>query len=137
MLLFARTWPDAFDSAVTIAFFAFVVVAPAAGYFFLVADYRAYLRRLRGVLVIAINHFAELPAWARETTPRCVAFFGLELPCDETDLLHAYRSIVKDLHPDRGGDRRKFLRLQTNFEEAVEFLREREARLKGGTVAAG
>ena len=135
-MFLAHSWPDAFDATVTAVFLAVIVVAPSAGYFFLIADFRAYLRSLRGVLVIAVNYFAELPAWASETTPRSVAKFGLTLPCDEADLLSAYRAKVKELHPDRGGDRRKFLRLQKEFEEALAFLREREARQRGEAVAA-
>jgi curved DNA-binding protein CbpA len=35
---------------------------------------------------------------------------GLTLPCTTDDVLAAYRRKVKLLHPDRGGDRREFLR---------------------------
>jgi len=34
----------------------------------------------------------------------------------------AYRRKVKQLHPDRGGDRREFMRLQAHFEQAMAFV---------------
>jgi curved DNA-binding protein CbpA len=37
-------------------------------------------------------------------------------------VLVAYRRKVKKLHPDRGGNRREFLRLQAHFEQAMAFL---------------
>ena len=80
-----------------------------------------------------VNYFSDLPAWAKETTPRCIAVFGLMLPCTEDDLLRAYRAKVKKLHPDRGGDRRKFLQLQSHFEIAIVLLRERDAKIRGET----
>ena len=52
---------------------------------------------------------------------------GLVMPCTAEDVLAAYRRKVKQLHPDRGGDRREFLRLQAHFEEAMAFV-EREVR---------
>ena len=130
-MLLAKTWPDEFDLAVTVTVTALVVLAPVVGYICMVLDIRAYLRRLRGALVVAVNYFAELPAWAKETTPRCIAVFGLMLPCTEDDLLRAYRAKVKKLHPDRGGERRKFLRLQSQFEVAIVLLRERDAKIRG------
>ncbi|MBN1853898.1 MAG: J domain-containing protein [Pirellulales bacterium] len=130
-MFLAKTWPDEFDLAVTTAVLAMVVFAPVAGYTCMVLDIRAYMRRLRGALVVVVNYFTELPSWARETTPRCLSVFGLSLPCTEAELMQAYRAKVKKLHPDRGGERHEFLRLQAHFELAIEFLREREARIHG------
>jgi curved DNA-binding protein CbpA len=47
------------------------------------------------------------------------------MPCTADDVLAAYRRKVKSLHPDRGGDRREFLRLQTHFEQAMAFVEEK------------
>jgi hypothetical protein len=48
--------------------------------------------------------------------------FDLHMPCDEEDLKSAYRHKVKRLHPDRGGDKRRFLTLQSHFEDALRYL---------------
>jgi hypothetical protein len=98
------------------------------GYVFMVLDYRAYLRSLRRALVKVMNYLPNVPEWARVETPRCIAALGLRMPCTEQDLLRAYRTKVKKLHPDHGGDKRRFLILQQNFEEAVGYLSECERR---------
>jgi hypothetical protein len=38
-------------------------------------------------------------------------------------VLAAYRTRVKDLHPDRGGDLKQFLQLQKHFEQAMHLAR--------------
>lgn len=124
----ANRWPDSLDSMVTILFAVGLVVTIVLGYVFMVLDYRAYLRSLRRALVLVANYLPHVPEWARMETPRCLAALGLRMPCTQEDLLHAYRERVKLLHPDRGGDRRRFLALQQNFEEASEFLAEAERR---------
>jgi hypothetical protein len=37
-------------------------------------------------------------------------------------LLEAYRAKVKTLHPDRGGDQKRFLILQRQFEQASRYI---------------
>ena len=124
-LLFADgRWPDSLDATVTIVFLVSVVGVVVLGYVFMVLDYRAYLRSLRRALVKVINYLPHVPEWAKVETPRCIAAFGLRMPCTEQDLMRAYRTKVKKMHPDRGGDKRRFLVLQQNFEEAVEYLAE-------------
>ena len=121
----ADAWPDRLDLTATTLYVALVLAAPVAGYFVMVLDIRRYLRSLRRALIVVVNYFPELPHWAREPTPRCIAAFGLEMPCSEEELLKRYREKVKVLHPDRGGDRRRFHKLQQNFEAALEYLRAR------------
>lgn len=125
-------WPDSLDLGATLVFLFFAFVVPAIGYMFMVADLRAYLRSLRRSLVVVRAYFSGIPEWAREKTPASLSALGLTLPCTEEDLLRAYRERVKALHPDRGGDRRKFLRLQRDFERAAHFLQDRRP-----TVAKG
>lgn len=120
-------WPDSLDTAVTVLFVALVISVPALGYFFLICDVRAYLRRLRRALVAASNRWGGIPGWARPYTPPSIAALGLTMPCTETQLLEAYRERVKQLHPDLGGDARRFLRLQTHFENALTYLRMQQA----------
>ncbi len=73
-------------------------------------------------MVLAANALVGIPPWARQHTPRAIAALGLRLPCTEEDLKHAYRQRVKLLHPDRGGDERRFRLLQAQFEEAMAIV---------------
>jgi len=118
-------WPNALDAALTVAFLAAIVLVPAAGYVFMALDFRAYLRSL-GRRLVVIGHyfsFGQVPEWARHRTPRAIAALGLQIPCTEDDVMRAYRTRVKLLHPDHGGDQQRFLRLQADFEEALAILR--------------
>jgi hypothetical protein len=118
----SEPWPNAVDLVATITFLALVIALPLAGYVFMVLDIRAHLRSLRRGLILVARSFAGIPAWTRRETPRCVMALGLMLPCTEEDLKHAYRERVKQLHPDHGGDQRRFLILQAQFEEALAFV---------------
>jgi hypothetical protein len=122
MLMARGEWPDSVDTLLVAAFLCSIGAIVIAGYVFMVLDYRAYLRSLRRALVCVANYLPHLPEWARAETPRCIAALGLRVPCSEADLLKAYRERVKHLHPDRGGDRKRFLALQQNFEEALSLL---------------
>lgn len=126
--------PDSTHNAVDMALRAFyltsVFALPLWGYVFMVADLRAYLRKMRGVLIRIRDYATDrpIPAWATVRAPRSLRSLGLSLPCAEEDVLDAYRRRVKTLHPDLGGDRRLFLRLQADFEAALEIVRESAAR---------
>ena len=100
---------------------------PAVGYVILVLDVRAYLRSLRRYLVRLGSVYPDTPAWAAPAIPTCLAEFGLQLPCSEEELKAAYRERVKRSHPDRGGDRRRFLKLQQHFEQALALVREEQS----------
>jgi hypothetical protein len=115
-------WPSGLDWPVLVAYILLVVGLPLLGYIALALDIRAYLRSLRRALVLVSNYRPELPAWVRKDTPRCVLALGLTMPCTANDVLAAYRRKVKLLHPDRGGNRREFLRLQAHFEQAMALV---------------
>jgi hypothetical protein len=119
------SWPDGIDGAVTVGYLAIAFGLAALGYLCMVLDFRAYLRSLRRALVVLSNYRPDLPEWVRRDTPRCILALGLTLPCTADDILAAYRRKVKKLHPDRGGDRRQFLRLQAHFEQAMSFVAEK------------
>ena len=121
-ILATDAWPDSLDSLAVAMFMIAAVVAPALGYTFMVLDFRAYLRSLRRALVRVAYYVPELPQWAQHETPRCVAAFGLRLPCSEEELKRAYLRQVKALHPNRGGDRHRFMILQGHFEAALEVI---------------
>lgn len=118
------SWPDGIDGAVTIGYLAVAFGLAALGYLCMMLDFRAYLRSLRRALVVVSNYRPELPVWVRRDTPRCILALGLTLPCTTDEILAAYRRKVKKLHPDRGGDRRQFLRLQAHFEQAMVLVAE-------------
>jgi hypothetical protein len=124
-------WPTSIDLLATGVFLALVVLLPALGYVFMVLDFRTYLRSLRRGLILASQAFSGIPGWARHHTPRSVAALGLVMPCTVDDLKEAYRHKVMQLHPDRGGDQRRFLLLQAEFEEALAILTERAAAEEG------
>lgn len=118
-----RPWPDALDWSAIAVFLAVVVGIPTVGYWLLVIDIRRYLRSLRRALVCVASLLPRAtPDWARNRTPGCLRGLQLELPCGLEDCKQAYRRLAKELHPDRGGDRRRFLRLQRDFEASVAFL---------------
>ena len=112
-------WPDGIDGTVTLLYLLLIVGVVAGGYACMVLDYRAYLRSLRRALVVITHYRLDLPGWVLHDTPPCIRGLGLKLPCTTEEVLSAYREKVKVLHPDRGGDRRKFLRLQEQFEQAM------------------
>jgi hypothetical protein len=117
-------WPDALDLLVLGLVAAALIGILVTGHTLMLIDFRRYLRSLRRTLVVVANYLPHIPAWARQETPRCLMALGLRMPCTESDVLRTYRKKVKRLHPDRGGDQRRFLLLQADFEEAIAYLRE-------------
>jgi hypothetical protein len=123
-LLATSDWPGGLDFTVTVIYIVIVVALPIMGYVFMALDIRSYMRRIRGLLIHVSSYSGRVrtPDWlVRE--PAEIAALGLTMPCTEDDVLHAYRERVKELHPDRGGDRKRFLRFQAQFEAAVDLVR--------------
>jgi hypothetical protein len=118
----ANPWPDAIDAAAIAWYVAIAFGVPVVGYVCMVLDFRAYLRSFRRAIMVVTRYRTDLPEWMRKNTPRCILALGLVMPCTTDDILAAYRRKVKQLHPDRGGDRREFLLLQAHFEQAMEFV---------------
>lgn len=125
--LFAASvrYPDHIDWTIAITYLSLAFGLAALGYVCMALDFRAYLRSLRRALVVITGHRVELPEWIRKDTPRCILALGLTMPCTSADVLAAYRRKVKTMHPDVGGNRREFLRLQSHFEQAMALV-ERE-----------
>ena len=121
----SNTGLDGLDWTVTTIYLGAVFGFAFLGYVCMVLDIRAYLRSLRRALVVITGYRLELPEWARKDTPRCILALDLTLPCTSSDILAAYRRKVKTMHPDLGGDQREFLRLQTHFEQAMNFIAEK------------
>ena len=130
MILLARTWPDAIDGFAMLCALAIACI-PLIGYALMVIDIRAWMRALRGALVRVVYHFPELPSWARHHTPYCLKALGLTLPCTQQEVKIAYRKLAEETHPDRGGDRKKFLQLQRHFETAMQFIKDHEPEFRG------
>ena len=114
---------DPYNAAAAVIFAVLFFVVPALGYVCLGLDVRAYLRSLRRGLVRVYNYVSSEPEWYRPAVPTCLNVFDLGTQCTEDQLKRAYFERVKTLHPDRGGDKRKFMRLQARFEEALAFIR--------------
>jgi hypothetical protein len=60
--------------------------------------------------------------------PEFATTLGLLPPYTMDDVKRAYREKVKDAHPDRGGDRDSFDRIQRAYEEAGAYLKFRADR---------
>jgi hypothetical protein len=126
-LLFAdaiehKPWPDGIDWAMIAWYLAIAFGVPVLGYVCMYLDYRAYLRSLRRAIMVVTGYRNELPEWMRANTPRCILALDLVMPCTAEDVLAAYRRKVKLLHPDRGGSKKEFMRLQAHFEQAMAFI---------------
>lgn len=118
-----ETWPDSVDLIGLLLAGAVIVGLPLLGYIFMVADYRAYLRSLRRAMVIVRGYATALPYWVvRDSAPPCLQTFGLRQPCTREQVLHAYREKVKTMHPDAGGSREGFAKLQAHFEQALQLI---------------
>jgi hypothetical protein len=117
-----HAFPDGIDWSITVTYLSLAFGLAALGYACMVLDIRAYLRSLRRALVVITGYRLELPEWVRKDTPRCILALGLTMPCTSAEVLAAYRRKVKMMHPDVGGDRREFLRLQGHFEQAMAFI---------------
>jgi len=123
-LLFAsRPWPDAADLTTILVFLGLGVGLPIVGYWFMVADIRAYLRALKGALVCVVDYLSDIPDWARRENPPCFRALSVSWPCTEADVRRAYHFRAQHLHPDRGGDRQRFQRLKKHYEEALFLVR--------------
>jgi hypothetical protein len=120
----ANSWPDGLDATITVIYLAIVLGVPFLGYVLMVLDYRAYLRSLRRALVVVARAVPTMPYWALRDRPPCLMALELNLPITESDVISAYRKRVKQLHPDRGGDLRKFIQLQQHFEQALNLARQ-------------
>jgi hypothetical protein len=120
-----QKWPQGPDWIALAIYLVLAFGLPLAGYCVMVVDIRRYLRSLRRALMV-ISHVVKpgTPYWARRDQPACLNALDLRLPCTEEEVLAAYRQRVKTLHPDRGGDLQKFLRLQKHFEQALKLARE-------------
>lgn len=116
-------WIDPYNGAAALIFLVLFVAVPALGYVFMAVDFRAYLRSLRRSLVRVYTYVTHDPPWYRPAVPPCLTVFDLGAQCTEEQLKQAYFERVKLLHPDRGGDKKKFMRLQARFEEALAFVR--------------
>jgi len=121
-----HVWPDQLDAAATMGFLLVTLGLGSLGYLFIVVDFRAYLRSMRRALVVVVSRFPKRPEWARPYTPPSISALGLTMPCTEADVLKAYRARAMELHPDRGGNRRQFVRVQKQFEQAIRHLREQQ-----------
>jgi hypothetical protein len=75
---------------------------------------------------------AVMPANAKDDgvpdRPEFAVTLGILPPYTMDDVKRAYLSKVRDAHPDRGGDRASFDRIQRAFEEAGTYLKFRSDR---------
>lgn len=126
--LAAATWPNGVDSTALAIYLAVAFGLPVLGYVFFALDVRRYLRSLRRALVVVARVPTKTHYWALKHHPPCLAALGLDDRSTEEQVMAAYRRRVKELHPDRGGNMREFLKLQKHFEQALHLVRQRAAR---------
>lgn len=122
--------PATFDAldAVGVAWFVAIFFGfPLLGWLAMVVDYRAYLRGLRRALVLVRTYRLETPLWALLDRPQCLQDLELDRGCSREEVMGAYRRLVKTAHPDLGGDRRRFDRLQRSLREAIQLVEAEEA----------
>jgi hypothetical protein len=119
-------WPDGIDMFALALTGAIMIGLPALGWAILVIDVRRYLRALRARALVVVKYFTprNSPFWLLRDRPPCLQALGLTMPCTEDEVLAAYRTKVKDLHPDRGGEMQRFLQLQKHFEQALYLVRQ-------------
>lgn len=117
-----HSWPDWIDITILAVAGLGVLIALLLGLGYWFTDFRVWLKACSRKLILVRDYLPQIPLWARHKTPRSLRVFGLKLPCDEQDLLQAYRQMVKGIHPDHGGDLETFMKLQSDFEEARQFL---------------
>jgi hypothetical protein len=112
-------WPDEFDFVVTVGYLLLLFGVIVLGFASMSLHFRDYLRSLRRALLVINQYRLELPEWVRSDRPRCIEALGLRFPCTSDEVLAAYRRKVKQMHPDLGGDTKKFLQLQEHFQQAM------------------
>ena len=116
-------WPDA---TILLVYVALILGVTVLGNLFLALDIRRFFLSLRRrLVVIARPLLHHTPYWALVDQPPCLVALGLQMPCTEEEVLAAYREKVKSMHPDRGGDVDRFLRLQKHFEQAMYLARKK------------
>jgi len=119
----AQPWPDGVDATITLGYLSLIFGLPLLAYVLMFLDVRRYLRSLRKAMVFVAHGVSRTPNWAMQDRPPCLVALDLRASCTEEEVLAAYRQLVKSLHPDRGGDLKKFLRLQQHFEQALHWVR--------------
>ena len=65
-----------------------------------------------------------------DSRPDFLVVLGLLPPCSAEDVHRAYKARVAELHPDHGGSLPEFLKLQHAYEQAQDFAKLQEGRLK-------
>jgi len=118
-----QPWPDGVDATITLGYLSLVFGLPLLAYVLMFLDFRRHLRSLRRAMVFVAHGVSRTPSWAMQDRPPCFVALDLRSPCTEEEVLASYRQRVKALHPDRGGDLSKFLRLQQHFEQALHLAR--------------
>ncbi len=118
-----QPWPDGIDATITLGYLSLIFGLPLLAYVLMFLDFRRYLRSLRKAMVFVARGVSRTPSWAMRDRPPCLVALELRSSCTEEEVLAAYRQRVKSLHPDRGGDLNKFLRLQQHFEQALHLVR--------------
>ena len=130
MTLFGAETFDAVELSTIALYVGGIILLPLIGYWLTIVDIRAYMRAIKGVLVKVRSRFHDdegneiVPEWVLRDTPPCITALGLSWPCTEVQIKDAYRKLAEKNHPDLGGNRQKFLALQSHFEQAVRLVRQ-------------
>jgi len=72
----------------------------------------------------AVEHYNRRQSNTSASTPPCITALGLSLPCTVEDVKSAWRQLVKESHPDVGGDASRFIELKDHYNSAIKFFGE-------------
>lgn len=78
--------------------------------------------QLDALLAEADRLIAERRAWLEsQAFPRCFAVLGLIPPVDVPTIKTRFRNLSLVHHPDKGGDARRFIEIQSAYEQALQM----------------
>lgn len=87
------------------------------------AETQARYEQIDAILNEAARLMAERKAWLEsQRVPACFKVLGIIPPVDVPTIKTRYRNLSLVLHPDHGGDARRFIEIQSAYEQALQLV---------------